>query len=174
MNTALGWGLAALVGVTALSIDMSIIIPAHDARAARAETGAAWALARAALTHAGRSCQNTVAQSGGLTARPVAQGGRCVVHVTIPADPGVPAVVRGVRLAGWRRVGRSCAKRKVGMAQGPRTSPQRVLIGRAACCCKAISLGCEKGASAPFSYAAPPFPFASPPPMRESSPRSRD
>ncbi|RCN56833.1 hypothetical protein [Acidiferrobacter thiooxydans] len=99
MNTALGWGLAALVGVTALSIDMSIIIPAHDARAARAETGAAWALARAALTHAGRSCQNTVAQSGGLTARPVAQGGRCVVHVTIPADPGVPAVVRGVRLA---------------------------------------------------------------------------
>ncbi len=98
MNTALGWGLVALAAVTALSIDLSIVIPAHDARAARAETGAAWALARTALTHAGSSCQNAVAQSGGLTAQLVAQGGRCVVHVTIPADPGVPAVVRGARL----------------------------------------------------------------------------
>lgn len=97
MNTALGWGLVALAAVTALSIDMSVVIPAHDARAARVETGAAWTLARAALTRAGGSCQNAVTASGGLTARLVAQGGRCVVHVTIPADPGVPAVVRGAR-----------------------------------------------------------------------------
>ena len=98
MKSALGWGLAALVGVTALSIGLSVVIPAHDTDAARAETGTAWALARSALTGAGSACEDPTVSSGGLTARVVAQGGRCVVHVTIPADPGVPAVVRGARL----------------------------------------------------------------------------
>lgn len=99
MKSAWGWGLAALVGVTALSIEMSVVIPAHDTDAARAETAAAWALARSALAHTGSACQDPAMSSGGLTARVVAQGGRCVVHVTIPADPGVPGVVRGARLA---------------------------------------------------------------------------
>ncbi|WP_297360402.1 hypothetical protein [Acidiferrobacter sp.] len=98
MKTALGWGLVALVGVTALSVDMSVVIPAQDTRAARAETDAAWALARSALTRMGRACQDQTISSDGLTAQVVAQGGRCVVHVAIPADPGVPAVVRDARL----------------------------------------------------------------------------
>ncbi len=99
MKISLGLGLAGLTVVTALSIGMSIVIPAQNTRAARAETSTAWALARTALTRAGNSCQGSTSSSGGLTAQVVAQGGRCVVHVTIPADPGIPAVVRGARLA---------------------------------------------------------------------------
>ncbi|MHB1512858.1 MAG: hypothetical protein ACYCTF_08705 [Acidiferrobacter sp.] len=99
MKTSMGLGLAGLTAVTALSIGMSIVIPAQNTRAARAETTAAWALARTALARAGNSCQGATASSGGLTAQVVAQGGRCVVHVTIPAGPGIPAIVRGVRLA---------------------------------------------------------------------------
>ena len=105
MKSALVWGLAALVGVTALSIDLSVVIPAHETHAARAETGAAWALARSALTRVGTSCQGPTVSSGGLSARVVVQHGRCAVHVTIPADPNLPAVVQGVHLVAMMQGG---------------------------------------------------------------------
>ncbi len=98
MKSALGLGLAALAGVTALSIVMSVVIPARGVRAARAETVAAWTLARSALTRAGASCGGPPALRAGLVAQVVAREGQCVARVTIPADSSVPAAIRGAHL----------------------------------------------------------------------------
>ncbi len=99
MKSALGIGLVALAGVTLVSVGMSVIIPADNARAARTETRAALGVARLALTRAGRSCDGTPVSRDGLTADMIARAGRCIVRVRIPAGGRVPASVRGARLS---------------------------------------------------------------------------
>lgn len=98
MKSALGLGLAALVGVTALSIVMSVVIPARGVHAARAETIVAWTLARSALTRAGASCEDPPASRAGLVAEVVVRAGQCVARITIPTDSSVPAAIRGAHL----------------------------------------------------------------------------
>lgn len=118
MKASLGLGLAGLTAVTALSVGMSIVIPAQNTRAARAETSAAWSLARSALMRSGTSCAGPQVAYGGLVAKVGAQASQCVARVTIPEGSSVPAQVRGARLEATVRDGRIRCRAQGGHGAG--------------------------------------------------------
>jgi len=98
MKATLKIGLAALVGVTLVSIGMSIVIPTDNARDARSETMAAWTLGRTALTRAGDQCNKTRLSHEGLVAQVTMHDGHCTAQVILPTDRTVTAIIRGARV----------------------------------------------------------------------------
>ncbi len=91
-------GLLALGGLTVLSIDLSVAIPAAQTRAIHTETAAAWRLARRALREAGPHCQAGTVTHGGRVARIVDLAPGCTARILWPSGRGVPAPLVGARL----------------------------------------------------------------------------